>query len=202
MAFTFRQVIDDARAVHPAFDRNSHPDPGLVAFLSTYQGALLQRAITVNPRFGVVTQNIPLPLTDFAAGEELDAHLQVLGATLIDEDDISRTIRIREFADRLTPRRFPCAYVLQGVLHLLGDEEEWTGEINVELTPQPDAVTLTTAEFILPDHARPLCTAMLVDHLASRAEVTEKLQRQYDQDLSSADKAFMELEAAKAERGQ
>lgn len=197
MALNMDQIITDARLQNPLFRRNTHPNPVLISALSDYQATLIQKALAINKRFMATGFSIALPVGSPGDGDlfpsyVLPANLHVLGATHTD-DSVETPVRMRTFEDRLTPRRWPSAFELDGKLVLMGASTLWeSGTITVMLTRTPEAMTQLEDEFVLPDEAAPALVASAAYLMASREPaITLQMQVPFAQALSSAEKTFL-----------
>lgn len=164
------EVIEEARDLHRAFDDNAHPDGIVLRFLSRYQRELMGTALTRYPSLYNETQDVTLPLTDFAAGIALDNPFYL-------EDLIGTEAGGRVYPVPILPyeHRFDAvpslfAYVTNRVLYLGRSEDIWGSFATLQLryaTTTPDLAD-EDALFALPDNAKSALVQALGQFMSGR----------------------------------
>lgn len=191
MAVLWSAAINAARDFSPAFDRQSTPDIVALRQGARYQQGLLAAIAETKLDRVHVVQSIPLPLTRFDQGVELNPYIRVHGATAYTTDapEIAVDVEIVEYPERLDasvaglrmPDRLwpptwlgqPSAYIAAGFFKLLGTATDWISiaRIEVDLFPTgPDDVKLTDA-LVLPGQPLRACVADLAAFMGLRAGV-------------------------------
>jgi hypothetical protein len=163
-------VIDEARDLHPSFDPQTHPDKICLRFLSRWQKATLQRALTIYQ--GLIDGGltiIPLPLVDFDAGEAL--------ADVMSLVDITVTVGLQTYPVTILPYHarfdpqpeFACWFV-NGVLYLAGKPNDWTqaSKLTVRYLEVPADLIDKTSPLVLPDHALSAAVHAIAGFIAGR----------------------------------
>lgn len=168
------EVIRDARDLHQAFDRKSTPDAVARRFLARYQQGLLVELHQWKRDLVHLSQEIPLPLADFAEGATLVKHLGFPhGGTAYFLNPDRRPVPLAFQEEPMRLRRFmhPAVYVRDGVLYLLGEETDWTEfeTLTLDLFPAgPDTIT-DQDESLLPGQPLRACVEALGQFMAGRA---------------------------------
>jgi len=167
---TSGEIIEEARDLHPAFDDNSHPDKVLVRFVNRYQTGLLAEALTRYPSLYSTTQDIALPLADFAAGEALTEPLFVQDVVALKNGEETPVVII-PYEHRHDPQPFYCGWIVNRRLFLNGKASNWatfSGGLRVRYATTPAAITGEDDVLILPDHARECLVAACAQFMAGR----------------------------------
>lgn len=169
--FSAGDIIQQARARHPAFSEAAIPIPVALSHVSTVQANLHQAAQQMDP-FYVVGTYVHL-LANFAADVPLPAHAGVSGGRVLLRDDLgsgelyvaARTARIR------APRRWAATLINQQ-LTLVGDADYWRDVTQVEVYYAPVATALTALSdaLVLPASAWSAVIAALALAMAVRCE--------------------------------
>lgn len=184
-------VVNAARDIHPAFDKQSTPDAPALRQLARYQQGLLAAIAETKLDRVRVGQTITLPLVSFEQGVKLDPYIRVHGATVYTTDSptVAIDVELVEYPGRLDgqllglrmPERVwppailggPAAYIEAGFLKLLGNAQDWTNveKIVVDLFPVGPDELKPTDELLLPGQPLRACVADLSNFMAVRAGV-------------------------------
>lgn len=161
MPLTAGAVIDAARNKHSAFNERDHPGKALRVELGRLERTLLQRAIERNQDYVAAVQSTPLPLSVFANGITLPAHLAVHDAELKGVNNATREVELAPWHARNDPRQLYTASQRGQVLYLLGTADQWNGWVSIDVTYTPRPTAPASAAAVL-----------TVDELAEDALVT------------------------------
>lgn len=168
--FSAGDIIQQARARHPAFSEQAIPIPVALSHVSTVQANLHQAAQQMDP-FYVVGTYVHL-LATFEADIPLPAHAGVSGGRVLLSPSgtgelfvATRTARLR------SPSRWNAVLINQQ-LTLVGDADYWTNvsEVDVYYAPVATALSALTNDLVLPASAWSAVIAALALAMAGRCE--------------------------------
>ena len=170
-------ILNFARDLHPAHDRERTPDRVAIRLLSTIERDLAAEIAQVNPDYLLSTATIAAPI---AAGESsaqtIPAFHHIRGGTVTFAADgpVNRGLELITWERRYRqPFNFQ-AYLRGGSLYFVGEDADWAdvSSVDVYYTPIPPALpetaTALTSSMTLTDQARGVCQWMLAQHMAVR----------------------------------
>lgn len=184
-------VVNAARDVHPAFDKQSTPDAPALRRVARYQQGILAAIAETKLDRVRVGQEITFPLVSFENGVILNPYIRVHGATVYttDSPSVAVDVDLVEYPERLDgqiigfrmPDRIwppgilggPAAYITAGVFKPLGAAADWlsVARVVVDLFPVgPDELKPTDA-LLLPGQPLRACVADLASFMGVRAGV-------------------------------
>jgi len=208
MPFTVEETIEEARDQHPSFDPQRTPDRILFRQLNRYVRQLYYRAVERDSTLYSTVQNIPLPLADFDAGYTLPAFAYYQGGTVHTTGSWKRDepFNIVPWANRYAPNMHSAGYIVEGVLYLCGDAEDWTSaeSIDFHYAPEPTLPTDITDDVPLPDGAKWACVSHLAWFMARRQGMYEGERidtAEFAADWQSAQEEWL-IEIAQHSRGE
>ena len=195
MAILAGDVIDEARDLHPAFDKNRNPVKIVRRALSRYVSDLIAKINEIDETAITLEQSTPMPLAVFANGITLPANrgVQEVGAVDLQGNVIS--VDLIPAGQRDQPHKMATAWIINGVLYLNGLAANWNSVASISVRYAPVAgQVLTDADLLsLPDSARSAVVGALAAFMAKRGQ-TDK-----DGDLPPIDVQQFLTDAAKAE---
>ena len=208
MAFTVAETIEEARDQHPSFDPMRTTDQTLFRQLNRYIRQLYYRAVERDSTLYSTVETITLPLADFAAGYTLPAFRYFQGGSLTTGGSWRReeVFNVVPWANRFTPGVHSAGYIVQGVLYLCGEAEDWANseEIRFQYTPEVVVPTALTDNVPLPDAAMWACVGHLAWFMARRQGVYEGQPvpiGEFAKDWKSAEEEWL-IEIAQHSRGE
>ena len=208
MAFTVAQVIEDARDQHESFDAQRTTDLQLLRQLNRYVRQLYYRAIERNSTLYSTALDIELPLADFDAGSVLPEMAYYQGGTVHLTGAFFRhePFNLVPWANRFTPNMHNAGFILEGVLYLCGDAQDWTSvdKIVFQYAPEPTALADYVDEVPLSDGSKWACVTHLAWFMARRQGVYEGQPlnvRQFGEDWKSAEEEWL-IEIAQHSRSE
>lgn len=208
MAFTVADTIEGAREQHPAFDERRTTDSTCLRQLNRYIRQLYYRAVERDSTLYSTTEAITLPLADFAAGYTLPAFRYYQGGTLTLTGSWAKKepLAIVPWANRFAPNMHNAGYIVEGVLYLCGDAEDWTSveQIDFQYTPEVLLPTDLGDNVPLPDGAQWACVGHLAWWMARRQGMYEgeKINTaEFAADWQSAEEEWL-IEIAQHSRGE
>lgn len=195
MAILAGDVIDEARDLHPAFDKNRNPVKIVRRALSRYVTDLLSKINQIDETALTIEQLTVMPLGVFANGIVLPANRGVQEVGAVDTQGRVLSVDLIPAGQRDQPRKRATAWIINGVLYLSGVASDWNtvASVSVRYTPAAGQVLTDADVLALPDSARSTVIAALGAFMAKRGQ-TDK-----DGDLPPIDVQTFAADAAKAE---
>lgn len=171
MSWNPEQVINEARDFHPAFTDRQTPEEVALRTVDRYDEELYQKIVERESDFLVSTEEISLPLNDFAAGYTLPDFMEHRGGSVFYQASNARgELHIIPHRSRLQPGTTHPAYIINGTLHLAGDEKDWSHLDKIEFYYVPTRAPLSdmTTNSTLPDEMKPAVVERLALFMAQR----------------------------------
>lgn len=201
------EVIEDARALDPAFTIERHPQKVARRFLSRLQRTLVAEWVKRDKTAYTVTLEIAFPLDDFAAGYPLEELVESVAVEL-DVTAFRKPLALY-FKNRTSPdnldliawqdrHRFQGLYTWleDGVLFFSGIVNDWKNVETVELTytPTPSSIDSVTETFVLPETAENALVTHLGAFFARRMKQEElaRPRREYIADALDAEALWLD----------
>jgi hypothetical protein len=166
-------VIEDARDMHPAFDKNRNPQKVVRRALSRYVGYLLGKIDLIDESGLSLEVSTAMPLAVFANGIVLPANRGVREVVAVDAAGKRYPIDIIPVGQRNDRQtRVASAWIVNGVLYLNGSAATWNGvtSIAVSYTPLAGLVVADTDLLAVPDNARSACAEAVALFMARRGQ--------------------------------
>ena len=169
-------ILTASRDQSPTYDDRRHPDAVLLRALSRYQKELLGRIIRLDPSKAVEYFDQALPLTVFANGIAVPAYKYPLGAQVTYSGGTEvRHLELVSWPDNL--RHHHACYLLNGILFLCGEAEDWTeySTLRWRYVAEPAALAMSRATVLtlMPDSAEGTLVAYLALKMAQRGGAEE-----------------------------
>lgn len=171
MPWTPEDAIERARDYHPAFSDRQTPNDVALRKVDSYDEELYQAVVERESDRVVSTEEISLPLSDFAAGYDLPDFMEHrAGEVFYEEGDYSEPLRIVPHRNRHHPGASHPAYIINGKLHLVGEKEDWDHLSKIEFYYVPIRTPLAslTTESTLPRVVLPAVEERLALFMAQR----------------------------------
>lgn len=186
MAYTVQAVIDQARGLHPAFDRFQSLQKDALDFVGRYSRTLAAEIVKRNTSsFAKETCEVDIPSFDHDDGKTLADFLYPIGGTAVYTNGDRGPFHIVPWEQRLFPEDFPSGYMHGKCLHLTQSPLEWSDVETVlfDYIPLPTKPTTltndetatppgTTANVDLPDESETAVVNALGHYFALRAKAT------------------------------
>lgn len=169
--WTPEEAIERARDYHPAFSDRQTPEETALRQVDTYDEELYQKVVERESDTLVSTATVQLPLNDFAAGSSLPDFMEHRGGEVIyDGGDHKEPLHIVPFRNRHSPGYPHPAYIINGTLHLVGNENDWLHIDRIEFHYVPVRTELTdlTTQSTLPRAVLPAVQEKLALFMAQR----------------------------------
>jgi hypothetical protein len=164
-------IIDQARGLHPAFDRQSHPNLTLLQDLDSYQRELWPQVLIRHPTIAAEEQVIPTPLSeaDQLAGVALTMTLAILSAEIRVLGMPGKFALIPPDA-KAYPQYPASGWIDAGRLYLRGTVQDWNGidSVVIRYADQPAELVAMSTPLALPDQAIAVCKFQLAMTMAGR----------------------------------
>lgn len=186
MAYTAGEVIDQARALHPAFDRFQSLQQDALKFIGRYSTTLASEIVKRSPSaLAKKTCEIDLPSFDHDDGQTLTDFLYPIGGTVVYTNSDRGSFFIVPWEQRNCPEDFPSGYMHGQCLHLTQSALEWAdvSTILFDYVPLPVKPTAlnnvpnqtpedTSANVDLPDESETAVVYALGHYFALRSKST------------------------------
>lgn len=176
MPFTVMDAIRSARDQHPVFEPERTPDMVLIREMNRYVRQLLFRIHERDSSRTTTSVTVPLPLADFEAGVALPDYIIFQGATLqCSELSAETQLRIIPFRKRHEPGVPYPGFIHDGVLYLIGNEEDWSqfDSFTYWYVPEPAELATYTDVLPVPEAAFPVIVDRLCFFMTRRSPVFE-----------------------------
>lgn len=170
MALLAGDLIDEARDLHPAFDKNRNPQKIVRRELSRYVTRLLSKIDQIDEAALTIEAETVMPLAVFANGIVLPANRNVQEVVAVDAQGRKYPVEIIPAGQRDSIRQAATAWIINGVLYLNGTAATWNqvAKVAVRYTPVAGQVATDATVVPLPDSARPPIIAALAAFMAKR----------------------------------
>lgn len=188
MPFTAQEAIDQAREKHRALTDAQSPTRAALNALNRYVRRLRWELSRINPDRYASTQTISFPLATFDNGAALtDPDAVILGGTITySNTDQENELTIVPWANRLQPGQGPAAYIVDGTMFFVGEEEDWSEVASVILRYHtvPTDAAQESSSVDLPDEALEPCVDYVAKWMANRGPLDTKITPRDQQRLT------------------
>lgn len=175
MALVSGSLVDEARDLHPSFDRRNNPDKLILRELERYERELIEKVVAVNEDYlrTTIEETLPPPTPNFpawATGLSLPDHLVLHDAEYQIGTDWYR-MHIRPMAVEHDPGPMRTAYVAGRTAWLRGVEADWNGvsAVRFHYTAAPSGLPDLNTALTIGDSARTVLVNRLAFTMAKRA---------------------------------
>jgi len=170
---TVGEIIEQARGMHPAFDRWETPDRPLLKAIHRASKKLHAEITQVNPdAIDPERCVLELPLFDFEDGEELEGLDYVVDSWAVRKDGALENFSLLDSAHRVSPEKWPSGFLRGQRIFLIHNLKQWetrfTGVV-VEYVKLPAEPVNLASEVGLPDLAEGALVADIAFYMAQRA---------------------------------